>query len=104
MKTNKKFYVLTIALVVFVVVLTGCTKSNTTELQTKIESLENELDKYNNGKALTEYRLAVFDTLGYDFYGNQKWEDFNHRHAIKSRFIILMEPLPRDCAQNILIC
>src|SRR3954471_23889444 len=61
---------------------TSCTNnSNSTNLQAKVDSLQNELKKFTDEKALTEHRLLVFDTLDYDFYSNQKWDMFNHSHA-----------------------
>lgn len=49
--------------------------------QEKINSLQKELDKYKADKVLQEKRLAIFDTLDFDFYSNQKWEKFSHSHA-----------------------
>ena len=62
---------------------TSCTNSggNSSSLQAKVDSLQNELKKFTDEKALTEHRLLVFDTLDYDFYSNQKWDMFNHSHA-----------------------
>ena len=62
---------------------TSCTTSSgdTPALQAKVDSLQNELKKFTDEKALTERRLAIFDTLDYEFYSNQKWDMFNHSHA-----------------------
>ena len=62
---------------------TSCTNNSgeTSNLQAKVDSLQNELKKFTDEKALTEHRLLVFDTLDYDFYSNQKWDMFNHSHA-----------------------
>lgn len=60
--------------------LVSCT-SNNASMQAKIDSLQAELKKFTDEKALTEHRLLVFDTLDYDFYSNQKWDMFNHSHA-----------------------
>lgn len=61
---------------------TSCSNnSKTEELQVKVDSLQAELNKINEEKALIERRLMIFDTLDFDFYTNQKWEDFNHSHA-----------------------
>jgi SnoaL-like polyketide cyclase len=65
------------------VTFTSCTNNggNSSTLQAKVDSLQNELKKFTDEKALTGQRLLVFDTLDYDFYSNQKWEHFNHSHA-----------------------
>lgn len=60
--------------------LVSCT-SNDASMQAKIDSLQAELKKFTDEKAMTEHRLLVFDTLDYDFYSNQKWDKFNHSHA-----------------------
>jgi len=63
--------------------LTSCTNNggNSSSLQAKVDSLQNELKKFTDEKALTEMRIAKFDSLDFDFYSNQKWEQFNHSHA-----------------------
>ena len=50
-------------------------------LQARVDSLEAELEKYKEEKALTEMRLAKFDSLDYEFYSNQDWENFDLSHA-----------------------
>ena len=47
----------------------------------KIKTLQAELDKYKADETLAEKRFAIFDTLDYDLYSNQKWDQFNHSHA-----------------------
>jgi len=75
------------ALALFVITATltfsSCTNNNgnSSNLQAKVDSLQSELKKFTDEKALTEHRLLVFDTLDYDFYSNQKWDMFNHSHA-----------------------
>lgn len=54
---------------------------NSSELQAKVDSLEQELKKFTDEKAMTDMRIAKFDTLDFDFYSNQKWDKFNHNHA-----------------------
>lgn len=62
--------------------LSSCSNSGSNEaMQSKIDSLQNELKKFTDEKAMTEHRLLVFDTLDYDFYSNQTWDKFNHSHA-----------------------
>lgn len=68
-------------IVAAIATFTSCTNSSSSNLQAKIDSLQAELKKFTDEKALTEHRLLVFDTLDYDFYTNQKWDKFNHSHA-----------------------
>jgi len=62
---------------------TSCANNggNSSNLQAKVDSLQNELKKFTDEKAMTEHRLLVFDTLDYEFYSNQTWDKFNHSHA-----------------------
>jgi len=53
----------------------------TAALQAKVDSLENELKSFRDEKAVTALRLAKFDTLDFDYYSNQEWENFAHNHA-----------------------
>lgn len=55
--------------------------SDSSKLQAKVDSLQNELKKFTDEKALTELRIAKFDTLDFDFYSNQKWDKFTHNHS-----------------------
>ena len=50
-------------------------------MQSKIDSLQNELKKFTDEKAMTEARLVRFDSLDYEFYSNQDWKNFNQSHA-----------------------
>lgn len=80
MKNAVRF--LAAAIIASIAIFTSCADNNNTDaLQERINSLEAELKKYTDEKALTEHRLLVFDTLDYDFYSNQKWDDFDHSHA-----------------------
>ena len=75
----------TVAAILFVATITtftSCTNSSSSSnLQAKVDSLQAELKKFTDEKAITEHRLLVFDTLDYDFYSNQAWDKFNHSHA-----------------------
>lgn len=53
-----------------IVTIIGC--SNSTD--------QKELKKYKEEKALTEMRLARFDSLDFDIYSNQDWKDFSISH------------------------
>ena len=73
----------TVAFLLFILAvawLAGCS-SNNASLQAKIDSLQAELDKYKADEALQNMRLARFDSLDYDFYSNQKWDQFDISHA-----------------------
>lgn len=65
-------------IVAAIVTFTSCSNNSQDE---KIKSLKAELDKYKAADALTEKRLAMFDTLDYEYYSNQKWDLFKHNHA-----------------------
>lgn len=80
MKKVTSFVAVAAIVLVAALTFTSCT-NNTAELQAKVDSLQNELKKFTDEKALTEQRLLVFDTLDYEFYTNQKWDKFNHSHA-----------------------
>ncbi|HAH25684.1 MAG TPA: polyketide cyclase [Prolixibacteraceae bacterium] len=78
-KVRRTINLLAASLVVAgIVTFTSCSNSGQQE---KINSLQAELDKYKADEALQNKRLAVFDTLDFDFYSNQKWDKFNHSHA-----------------------
>lgn len=82
MKTLKGILALTILFTAIAVSFTSCSDNNNSEeLKAKIESLEAELQSFKNEKALTEQRLEVFDTLDFDYYTNQKWEQFGESHT-----------------------
>ena len=62
---------------------TSCSNNsgNSSNLQAKVDSLQTELKKFTDERALTELRLAKFDTLDFEYYSNQKWDMFTHNHA-----------------------
>lgn len=62
-----------------IVTVSSC--GNASNLQAKVDSLQNELKKFGDEKAMTEMRLARFDSLDYVFYSNQDWKNFNISHA-----------------------
>lgn len=65
-------------MVAAIVTFTSCSSGSQDD---KIKSLQAELDKYKAAEALTQQRLAMFDTLDYEYYSNQKWDMFKHNHA-----------------------
>jgi predicted ester cyclase len=69
--------------------LAGCAQggSDSVALQTKVDSLQAELDRYTAEEALTEMRIARFDSLDFDVYSNQKWDEFQISHADDIRVV-----------------
>ncbi|HXH17650.1 MAG TPA: ester cyclase [Chitinophagales bacterium] len=63
--------------------LAGCSDNTQTiaDLQAKVDSLQAELKKFTDEKALTEQRLLRFDSLDYHFYSGQQWDSFAISHA-----------------------
>lgn len=62
--------------------LTACTgSSDVSALQARVDSLQTELKKFTDEKAITEQRLVRFDSLDYEFYSGQKWDQFAISHA-----------------------
>ncbi|MCX8106610.1 MAG: ester cyclase [Ignavibacterium album] len=61
---------LLIGLSILALTFAGCSNNSDKE----------ELEQFRNEKALTEMRLARFDSLDYEFYSNQKWDQFSISH------------------------
>src|SRR6516225_4705603 len=78
---TKAIVVLIIAVAIGTFTCCTSTGGNSSNLQATVDSLQNELKKFTDEKAVTELRLAKFDTLDFDFYSNQKWAMFTHNHA-----------------------
>jgi len=55
---------------VSILIIVGC--SNSADLE--------ELKKLREERAVTEMRLARFDSLDFDFYSNQDWKNFSISH------------------------
>lgn len=82
--TNFKLNVFAAILVIAVAaIFTCCTKNegNSSGVQAKVDSLQKELKKFTDEKALTEMRLTRFDSLDFEFYSKQDWKNFNISHA-----------------------
>src|ERR1041385_5690906 len=58
----------------------GCT-NNTAPLQARIDSLQTELKKFTDEKAMIEAHLIRFDSLDFDVYSHAKWDLLNVSHA-----------------------
>lgn len=79
MKTNFKF--LGLALIVSGAFLTSCSNGNSAELEAKVASLEAELKTYKENDSITKKRLEIFDVLDFEYYTNQKWDNFGESHT-----------------------
>lgn len=79
-------YMLTLAIATMLI---GCgsNTSNNSSLQAKVDSLQNELKKFTDEKALTDMRMKRMDSLDFDVYSNQKWDKLSVSHADNIRAI-----------------
>lgn len=83
---KKKINKFNVAAVIFLLAVTAAFTScmnnagNSANLQARVDSLQNELKKFTDEKALTEMRLVRFDSLDFEFYSNQDWKNFNISH------------------------
>ncbi len=77
-KQTKINAIATLLVIAAIVTFTSCSTGSQDE---KVKSLQAELDKYKAAETLTEKRLAMFDTVDYEYYSNQKWDMFKHNHA-----------------------
>jgi len=70
-------------IVAVILTFTSCeTDSGTSSnLQVKVDSLQNKLKMFADERATTELRLAKCDTLDFDYYSNQKWNMLARSHA-----------------------
>lgn len=59
----------------------GTGVGTSSNLQAKVDSLQNELKKLTDEKATTVLRLKKIDSLDFDYFNNQKWEMFVRSHA-----------------------
>ncbi len=66
-----------------IVLLAACNNNqgNSANLQTKVDSLQNELKKYTDDQTTTQTRLLRFDSLDFNFYSGQKWDSLAISHA-----------------------
>lgn len=65
------FTAVSVLLLGLVLTVIGCSNSQDQE----------ELNKFKAEQALTDMRLARFDSLDFDIYSNQDWQDFSISHA-----------------------
>jgi predicted ester cyclase len=59
--------------------LAGCSDKSA-DLQAKLNSAQAELKKISDEKAMTDLRLTRFDSLDFEVYSNQKWDQFAVSH------------------------
>ncbi|MGH2648751.1 MAG: ester cyclase [Ginsengibacter sp.] len=72
----------TIMVILAIITFSSCNNGNgNTDLQAKVDSLQNELKTFRDEKAMTETRLTRFDSLDFEFYSKQDWKNFNISHA-----------------------
>lgn len=67
---KNSFTVLSILIMGLMITVIGC--SNSADME--------ELKKFRDEQALTEMRLIRFDSLDFDIYSNQKWDQFSISH------------------------
>jgi hypothetical protein len=83
-KANATIRVITTILIIAVILtFTSCSNKSgdSSNLQAKVDSLQIELKKFTDEKALTEMRLVRFDSLDFEFYSKQDWKNFDISHA-----------------------
>jgi len=83
-KVNSTIKIITTILIIAVsLTFTSCSNKggDSSNLQAKVDSLQTELKKFKDEKALTEMRLTRFDSLDFEFYSNQDWKNFSISHA-----------------------
>ena len=59
----------------------GNTSGNSTEMQAKIDSMQNVLKTISDGAAKPEKNLTTFDTLDFVIFSGQEWVRFHESHA-----------------------
>jgi len=82
-KLTKPTAIATLFVIAAALIFTSCTQKSgdPSNLQAKVDSLQNELKKFTDEQAVTDLRLAKFDTLDFEYYSNQKWDMFKNNHA-----------------------
>lgn len=77
---NTKGIVLILLIVLLTSGLVSCSK-NEAAMQSKIDSLEAELKKVNDEKAMVAKNMKTFETADFDVFSNQKWDRLSESHA-----------------------
>ncbi len=68
-------------LLVSIALFSSCSNNKVAQLESKVQQLEKQLKVYKDDEAINQERLKAFDSLDFEFYSNQKWENFIHSHA-----------------------
>ena len=67
-------------IIVVTTIFSSCSGDNVGALQIKVDSLVNELAQYRAEKAAIATRLVRFDSLDFEIYSKQKWQDLHISH------------------------
>ncbi len=62
-------------------IFSSCSGDNIAAMQLKIDSLQQELKMYKDQNAAIKAHLVRFDSLDFDIYSHQKWDQLNISHA-----------------------
>lgn len=65
----------------FINLFTSCSGDNVAAMQLKVDSLQSELENYRAEKAAIAAHLVRFDSLDFDIYSNQRWEQLGISHS-----------------------
>ncbi|MFC6860514.1 ester cyclase [Zunongwangia atlantica] len=68
-------------LLVSIALFSSCSNNKVAQLESKVQQLEKQLKVYKDDEAINQERLKAFDSLDFEFYSDQKWENFSHSHA-----------------------
>jgi hypothetical protein len=60
--------------------LSSCSNGTAAALQARIDSLQTELQKFTNERAMTETYLRRFDSLDFDVYSHARWDLLGESH------------------------
>lgn len=81
LSTTRVITTLLVAAAILTFISCASNTGGASNLQAKVDSLQNELKQFKDEKANTALWLAKFDTLDFEFYSNQQWDKFTHNHA-----------------------
>ncbi len=60
--------------------VSSCSGGGTAALEAKVDSLQAELTKFTDERALVEQHLIRFDSLDFDVYSHAKWDELSVSH------------------------
>lgn len=64
-----------------VLILLCACNSNRSNLEARVQQLQEKVDQYEAERRLTDERLLRFDSLDFQFYSNQQWDSLAISHA-----------------------